>query len=154
MLNCVLLVQGAPLMKKVGKLTEEGIIQQSSIYLHPLQCLQHKKHYQLTENDKLENRCTLVTNVGSVIHLRTACVTIWIFMQESSSAQNVADVVKIAVHWHHTGEVIQERNHLNVLFVANDLQHHMHLYNTAEFTVETNHTNVTCVTRHLVSLEG
>jgi len=41
---CVLLVQGAFLMKKVGKLTEEGIIQQSSIYVHPLQCLQHKKH--------------------------------------------------------------------------------------------------------------
>jgi len=73
---CVLLVQGAPLMNKVGTFTEEGIIQQSSIYIHPLQCLQHKKHRHLTENDKMDNRCTLVTNVGSVIHFRAACVSI------------------------------------------------------------------------------
>ena len=74
-------------------------------------------------------------------------------MQVSSSAQNVANVVPAAVHWQDTGEVIQERNHLNVLLVANDLQHQVTLLSTAEFTVETNHTNVTCVTRHLVSLE-
>jgi len=65
----------------------------------------------------------------------------------------VANVVKPAVHWQYTGEVIQERNHLNVLFVANDLQHRVTLLYTAEFTVETNHTNVTCVTRRLVSLD-
>jgi len=73
---CVLLVQGAPLMNKAGMLTEEGIIQQSSIYVHPIQCLLHKKRRYLTENDKLKNRCTLVTNVGSVIHLRAACIGI------------------------------------------------------------------------------
>ena len=72
---CVLLVQAATLMKKVGKFTEEGIIQQISIYVHPLQCLHHKNHRHLTENDKLKNRCTLVTNVGSAIHLTEACVS-------------------------------------------------------------------------------
>jgi len=140
-------------MNKVGKLTEEGIIQQSSIYVHPLQCLQHKKHRHLTENDKLENGCTLVTNVGSVIHIGTACISIGIFMQVSTSAQNVANVVETSVHWQDTGEVIQERNHLNVLFVANDLQSQVTLLHTAEFTAETSHTNVTCVTRRLVTLE-
>jgi len=39
-----------------------------------------------------------------------------------TSVENVADAVMIAVNWQYTGEVIQERNRLNVLFVANDLQ--------------------------------
>ena len=73
---CVLLVQGAPLIKKVGTFTVEGIIQQSSIYVHPLQCLQCKKHRRPTENDKLKNRCTPVTNMGSVIYLTMACISI------------------------------------------------------------------------------
>ena len=109
-------------MNKAGMLTEECIIQQSSIYVHPIQCLLHKKRRYLTENDKLKNRCTLVTNVGSVIHLRAACIGIRIFMQISSSAQNVANVVKAAVHWQDTGDFMQMRNHLNVLSVADDLQ--------------------------------
>ena len=140
-------------MKKVGKFTEEGIIRQSSIYVHPLQCLQHKKRQHLTENDKLENRCTLVTNVGSVIYLTTACITIRIFIPVSTNAENVADVVQTTMHSHDIGEVTQERNHLNVLFVANDSQNQVTLLGTAEFTVETSHTNVTCVTRRLVSLD-
>ena len=74
-------------------------------------------------------------------------------MQVSTSAQNVANVVKAAVHWQYTDELIQERNRLNVLFVANDLHSQVTLLSTAEFTVETNHTNVTCVTRRLVSLD-
>ena len=53
----------------------------------------------------------------------------------------------------YTGEVIQDKNHLNVLFVANDSQHHVTLLDTAELTREINRTNVTCVTRRLVSLE-
>ena len=88
----------------------------------------------------------------SVIHLRATYVSICIFTQVSTSAQNVANVVKTALHWQYTGEVIQERNHLNVLFVANDLQHHITLLHTAEFTVERNRTNVRCVRRLLVSL--
>jgi len=40
----------------------------------------------------------------------------------SSSVENVEDAVTIAGSWQYTGEVIQERNRLNVLFVANDLQ--------------------------------
>ena len=74
-------------------------------------------------------------------------------MQVSTSAQNVANVVKPAVHWQYTGEDIQERNHLNVLFVANDSPDQVNLLLTVEFTVESNHTNVTCVTRGLVCLE-
>jgi len=40
----------------------------------------------------------------------------------NTSAQNVVDVVTIVRNWQYTGEVIQERNRLNVLFVANYLQ--------------------------------
>jgi len=36
-------------------------------------------------------------------------------------AKNVANAVATAVCWQYTGEVIQERNRLNVLFVAKDL---------------------------------
>jgi len=68
-------------------------------------------------------------------------------------AQNVADVVIVVITWQHTDEVIQERNRLNVLFVANDLHRLETLLDTEEFTVERNHTNVTCVTRRLVGLE-
>ena len=57
------------------------------------------------------------------------------------------------MHWQYTGEVIQDRKHLNVLFVANDSQEQVTLLDTEEFTVERNRTNVTCVTRCLVSLE-
>ena len=39
---------------------------------------------------------------------------------------------------------------MNVLFVANDLQHQMSLLCTVEFTVERNRTNVTSVRKHLV----
>jgi len=42
-------------------------------------------------------------------------------MVVGTSVENVANAVTIAVSWHYTGEVIQERNRLNVLFVANDL---------------------------------
>jgi len=43
-------------------------------------------------------------------------------MQVNTSAVNAADVLLVVVSWQYTGEVIQERNRLNVLFVANDLQ--------------------------------
>ena len=56
------------------------------------------------------------------------------------------------MHWQFTLEVIEERNYLNVLFVANNSQDQVTLLITAEFTVERNRTNVTCVTRHLVHL--
>jgi len=46
--------------------------------------------------------------------------------------------------WQYTGEVIQDRNHLNVLFVANDSKRQVTLLDTAEFTVERNRTNVVC----------
>jgi len=40
---------------------------------------------------------------------------------EGTSVENVANAVQVAVSWQNTGEVIQERNRLNVLFVENDL---------------------------------
>jgi len=42
-------------------------------------------------------------------------------MQANTSAVNAADVLLVVVSWQYTGEVIQERNRLNVLFVANGL---------------------------------
>jgi len=42
-------------------------------------------------------------------------------MQVNTSAVNAADVLLVVISWQYTGEVIQERNRLNVLFVANDL---------------------------------
>jgi len=42
-------------------------------------------------------------------------------MELNTSAQTVTNAVATAVSWQYTGEVIQERNRLNVPFVANDL---------------------------------
>jgi len=74
------------------------------------------------------------------------------FIQGSTSAQNVADVAGASVSWQNTGKFIQDRNRLNVVFVANDLHGLEILLLTAEFTVETNRTNVSCVTRYLMCL--
>jgi len=63
----------------------------------------------------------------------------------------VANVVRVMT-WQDTDEVIQDRNRLNVLLVANDLHKLETVLDTAEFTVETNHTNVTYVTRNLDGL--
>jgi len=65
----------------------------------------------------------------------------------------VGDVFKAARHWLFMREFILERNRLNVVFAADDLDGLDFLLHTAEFTVETNRTNVTCVTRHLVNLD-
>ena len=73
-------------------------------------------------------------------------------MVGGTSVENVAYAVPVAVIWQYTGEVIQERNRLNVLFVANDLHSQVALRVTAEFTVDRNRTNVICVTRRSVSL--
>ena len=77
----------------------------------------------------------------------------WIFIEVNTSAQNVANAVKVVRIWLCTDEFIQERNRLNVLFVANDLYILEALLHTAETTVEDNNTNVACVTRHLIILE-
>ena len=80
-------------------------------------------------------------------------MAIRIFTQVNTSAQNVAGVLRAVIIWQYTCDVIQDRNHLNVLFVANDSQEQVTLLVTAEFTVERNRTNVTCVTRRLVGLD-
>ena len=114
---------------------------------------QGKIIWKNTKRDTLEKSCMRVLSVRNVFHLRAICMCIWIFIEVNTSAQNVANVFTVVVSWQNTDEVIQERNRLNVLFVANDLHRLEALLYTAEFTVERNHTNVTCVTRHLVSLE-
>jgi len=43
-------------------------------------------------------------------------------MNIHTSAQNVANVVKVAISWQDTGDVTPERNRLNVLYAANDSQ--------------------------------
>ena len=100
----------------------------------------------ITERDTLEKTWIHVICVRNVFQLRVACVIIWIFIEVNTSAQNVANVVTVFISWQHTDEVIQERNHLNVLFVADDLHWLDTLLDTAEFTVERNHTSVHCVT--------
>jgi len=112
-----------------------------------------KEVWMFTGRDTLEETCIHVLSVRNAFHLRVACSTIWTFIAVNTSAQNVADVVKVVITWQHTDEGIQERNRLNVLFVANGLHRLKALFNTAEFTVERNHTNVTRVLRRLVSLE-
>jgi len=72
------------------------------------------------------NECTLkkkhfnALTVRNIIHLRAPWINIFIFIELNTSAQTVANAVAVAVSWQYTGEVIQERNRLNVLFVAND----------------------------------
>ena len=106
-----------------------------------------------TERDTLEKTCIHVLIVRNVFYVEPACIIIWICIEVNTSAQNVANVVSVVISWQDTDEVIQERNRLNVLCVANDLHGLEALLCTAEFTVERNHTNVTCVKRHLVSLQ-
>jgi len=67
------------------------------------------------------------------------------FTVVNTSVQNVTNVVEVANSSQYTREVIQERNHLNVVIVADDLQRLDTLLCTAEFTVDRNHTTVTCV---------
>ena len=116
--------------------------------------LQGKIVWHVTEKDTLGKTYIHVLSVGNVFQLSPACVTMRIFIEVNTSAQHVADVVVVVSSWQDTDEVIQERNRLNVLFVANDLHGLQTLLCIAEFTAERNHTNVTCATRHLVSLEN
>jgi len=92
-------------------------------------------------------------NVRNVFHLRVDSVVICTCIAVNTSAQNVGNVVEVNRIWQHTCEAIQERNRLDVAFVANDSHSHLTLLSTAEFTVKRHRTNVTCVTRRLVRME-
>jgi len=158
---CVIQVKVRPelRLKMMVMITSLGIHIMSSQGRICVQCvtsgLQIKEIWHVTKRytQSLETTCIHVLSVKNVFHLRAAWSSIWIFIEVNTSAQNVANVVKVVIIWQDTDEVIQERNHLNVLFVTNDL----HCFNTslytAEFTVERNHTNVTCVTRRLEGLD-
>ena len=102
--------------------------------------LQQKCLWELIENHTLAK--TGVKSARNGFRLVTRCTVIWIFTEVVTSAENVANVVQIPVVLQYTDSVIQERNRLNVLFVANDLQRHVTLLCTAEFTVERNHIHV------------
>ena len=75
------------------------------------------------------------------------------FTAIKTSVLNVESVIETVEHWQNTDEVIQERNRLNVLFVANDLHKLVTLLHTVEFTVERNHTNVMCAIKCLKTME-
>ena len=147
-------------LKMIVMLTSHslGIHVMSSQVRIRVQCVTKSLHrkciWHVTVRDTLETTCIRVLSVRNFFHLRVALSTIWIFIAASTSAQNVADVVTVFITWQDTEKVIQERNRLNVLFVANDL----HCFNTslytAELTLERNHSSVTCVTRRLHRLDS
>jgi len=105
-------------------------------------------------NRTLKKRRILVTNMARAMHFRAPYIALEVFIQVCTDAQNVASVSTKDTHLKYTCGVIPDRNHSNVLFATNSLQHQVNLLSTAEFTVETNHTSVSCVTRHLVCLEA
>ena len=113
--------------------------------------LEVKHIWMSTEWETLGKTSINVLSVSRVFHLRAVCICILVFIAVNTSAQNVANVVRVMT-WQDTDEVIQDRNRLNVLLVANDLHKLETVLDTAEFTVETNHTNVTYVTRNLDGL--
>ena len=57
--------------------------------------LQRNVAWLNTETDTLEKTCIHVFNVRNVFHLWVLCINIRIFTQVNTSAQNVADVVKV-----------------------------------------------------------
>jgi len=62
-----------------------------------------------------------VPNVIDVFHFRAPWFSIWIFMQASTSAWSVANVVTVIILWLNTGKVIQKRNWLNAVFLPNSI---------------------------------
>jgi len=75
------------------------------------------------------------------------------FTAVNTSALNVESVFVTIKNYQHTDEFIQQRNRLNVLFVANDSLPLEALLDTVEFTLERSRTNATCVTRRFVILK-
>ena len=108
----------------------------------------------IQEQRTLEKSCIPVTCVTSVFHLGAAYIAIRMFIPASTSARNVASVWARRVHWQHTCELIQDRNHLSVLFVTNSVQPRVAFWNTAEFIMEISHAHVQCVTRPLLILDS
>jgi len=95
----------------------------------------------------------LVLNVGNGFRLSITWRDIWSSIAINTSAVNVEKAAETMKSWLYTDDFILGRNCLNVVFVANDLQHQAIWRSTAELIAEKNHTNVTCVTGHLVILE-
>jgi len=116
--------------------------------------LQRNSIWPFTARGTVERTChALAHTVGNVFRTSSAWGNIWIFTAVNTSALNVESVFRAIKPCQDTDEFIQERNRLNVLFVANDLQYQAALLCTVEFTVERNRTNVTCVRKCLVGLQ-
>ena len=115
--------------------------------------LEEKEICMHTKKDMLEKTCVHVLCVRKGSHLTAVCIVIWIFTRVDTSAQNVTDVLLPVMNWHDTDESTQERNHMNALFVANDLRRLDTLHVTVEFTVERNRRNATCVKKGLLCLQ-
>jgi len=104
-----------------------------------------------TEEGMPKNACIHVLSVWNSFELQLTWLSIWIFILVDTSALNVANLAIVVISWQYTNESIQERNRLNVLFVANDLQCQVTWTCTAEFTVARNCSNAKSATRHLIS---
>jgi len=112
--------------------------------------LQRDGFWNNTQQYTVEKRCIHVVNVRRVFRHGARWFATRIFTQADTSARNVASVVRVAVAYQYTAEVIQERNRLNVTFVANDLCTRITLLSTAEFTAERNRTNAFCAAKRSV----
>jgi len=152
---CVRCVTNGLWRKLVWLTTEQrSTLQRSNSFVLCLRyVLRRNNALTISRKDTSVKWCIHVLTVRNIFHVSEARSSIEIFTAVNTSAQNVADVVKVVISWQHTDEVIQERNRLHVLFAANDSQRLETLLDTAEFTVERNHTNVTGVTMLLVSLD-
>ena len=75
------------------------------------------------------------------------------FTAVNTSALCLANMALLPQLFPHSDKFIQERDHLNALFVADDLYWLQALHVTVEFTVERNRTNVMYARKHLVGLQ-
>ena len=99
--------------------------------------LQQKGIWMFTRGNTLEQSIRAL-NVMHVFHHWVDWVNTRMFIAVNTSVQNVANVVEAATTSQYTREVIQERNHLNVMIVTDDSHRLDALLCTAEFTVEPN----------------
>ena len=114
---------------RIGAMFVTNVLRGGDIWTFMNECTLEKDHF---------NALSAING----IHLRPPWINIWIFIELNTSAHTVANAASVVVIWQYTGEVIQERNHMYVLFVATDLHGQIALWSTAEFTVERDRTNV------------
>jgi len=99
--------------------------------------LQGNTDWAIIYSYTVEKSCIYVLCVRNDFHLTAV----------NTGAVNVESACVLSMHVCYDINFIQERNCLNVVFVANNLHSLEILLAAAEFTVERNCTNVTCVRR-------